>query len=359
MFLEKIFDVTVDVKNPINFCADKERHLLAELRNTYLGHCFKGAYIIRIKGILNSSACRIISTNASGEGYVDVQFLAEVAVFSRWDILVGVRVVNHQQMIVGTYEAQSVPDQDPHAKNARAVVSLLASRTVETLAEGQTVPVRVVMAQHQPLKPQAAVVGVLLTCDKIAPVYRLRGKLDQAAKIELGPVLEVIEAELRAREAIIATRKADMWFFELLLYAYRSAETGPGRVDQEIPAGDTPWVGPPGLLPVEDGATPQNVLEIVRRVIHGEAVQVNGYWSRSLALYRSSPLVAMAEEPPAEWQLAIDGAPRAVFAEFLKNILDFLTAVRELAEFYNTRELIDRHRNVWAVMRSEQKALAT
>jgi DNA-directed RNA polymerase subunit E'/Rpb7 len=361
MYLEKLFDVTVDVRNPINFCADKERHLLAELRNTYLGRCFKGAYITRIKEIRHMSACRISSTNASGEGSIDVQFLAEVVVFSKWDILVGVRVASHQQMVAGSYEASGLPDQESGVKNARAAVILMASRAVETLAVGQLVPVRVFAVQHQPLQPQASVVGVLLACEKAAPVYRLRGRLDQSAKIELAPMLDVIDAELRAREVFIASRKPDLWFFELLLYGYRPSRAGQGSeaTDQTIPTGvgaDAPqWTGPGGLLPIEEGAEPQNVLEIVRRVVEGETVPVTGCWSRSLALYRSSPLAARAEEPPAGWQPPIDGTPRAVFAEFLKNILDFLAAVREMAELYNTRELIEQHRNVWAAVRAEQK----
>jgi hypothetical protein len=239
---------------------------------------------------------------------------------------------------------------------------LVATRAVETLGVGQLVPVRVIAAQHQPLQSQAAIVGTLLTCDNRAPVYRLRGKLDQAARIELMPMLAAIDAELRARETFIATRKPDLWFFEQLLYGYRTVAASGRRdiADQTIPTGgadDPQWTGPGGLLMVEDGAEPQNVLEIVRRAVEGESVPLSGCWSRSLALYRSSPLAARAEELPTGWQPAIDGAPRAVFAEFLKNILDFLTAVREMAELYNTRELIDQHRNVWIALRAEQKAI--
>jgi hypothetical protein len=97
----------------------------------------------------------------------------------------------------------------------------------------------------------------------------------------------------------------------------------------------------------------------VRRAIAGENVPVAGVWSRSLALYRSSPLVGVARgAPPAAWT-TVDGTPRAVFAEFLKNILDFLVATRELIEVYNTRELLDnKHHNLWGVMRAAQRPAA-
>jgi hypothetical protein len=368
MLFEKVIDATVNVRNPINFCADKERHVMAELRNTFVGRCFKGAFIVQIVSVLQESLCRLTSTNASGEGYIDVQFVAQVAVFSRWDILVGVEIVSHQQMLVGTYDARpplaarGAGGEEPAqaavgTKNARAVVSLLASKAVEALAVGQKISVRVVMAQHQPLQPQAAVVGTLLVCDQAAPVYRLRGALDGAAKAELGPVLAAIELELEARAALVESRKADLWFFELLLYAYRGTTTPP---DQQVPGpGGTAWGGPGGLRPLEEGAIPQNVLQLVRRAVDGEAVPVAGYWSRSLALYRSSPLAAQAAALPPGWSEAATGEPRAVFAEFLKNILDFLVAIRQMAELYNTRELVDSHRGLWTAMRSIQKPVAT
>ena len=83
---------------------------------------------------------------------------------------------------------------------------------------------------------------------------------------------------------------------------------------------------------------------------------VSGYWARSLSLYRSSPLAARAlQTPPEAWSPSVDSTPRAAFALFLKNILDFLVATREMVELYDTREVLDAHRNVWAVMRAAQK----
>jgi len=366
MLLEKVIEATVDVRNPIDFCADKNRHLMAELQNTYVGRCYKGAFVVRIKGIIQASSCRLSTTSVTGEGSVDVQFLAEVVVFSRWDILVGVEIVSAQQILVGKYKAPSEQprqlrsaeggaDADPDGPSAKAVVTILASKAVETLAVGQKIAVRVVLAKHEPMQPQASVVGTLLVCDQAAPVYRLRGALDPSARAELEPLLRAIEAELEARAALVETRRADVWFFELLLYAYRPAK-GAKTADQAIDAwpGGPAWEGPGA--PLAAGAETRSVLDIVRRVVGGATVPVAGIWSRPLALYRSSPLAAVAPaDAPADWAPPDDGNPRAVFAEFLKNILDFLAAVREMAELYNTRELIDGHRNLWTVMSSAQK----
>jgi len=354
MLHEKVFEVTVNVHNPINFCADKDRHLMAELRKSYAGRCYKGCFIVQVLSVLHPSACHISKTNCTGEGFVDVRFVALVRAFSKWDILVGVEVVSHQQIVVGTYEA---PGSDGDDKRARAVVTVLASKAVETLAVGQTISVRVYRALHQPMQKQASVVGTLLTCDQIAPVFHLRGTLDSSAAIELEPMLLAVETELAARAELVKTRKADLWFFEMLLYAYR-ADGKPGKdltIESKRAGGAIPeWVGP-GQLVESEPDTAKNVLDIVRRVVReGETVHVGGYWSRPLNLYRSSPLAASAAEPLAGWPDAIDGSPRQVFATYLKNILDFLVASRELTLLYGTQELIDKHLNVFGVMRAAQ-----
>ncbi len=385
MEFEKCFDGTIDVANPIDFCADK-RHLIAAVRDKYAGRCFKGAYILGIKSILDKSACHIVRTNGSGEGYIDVRFLADVAVFSRWDILTGVEIVSHQQMLVGVYEgapnygnldAEQPPAEQPPAEQppggqppggqapkARSVVAVLASKAVESIAVGQKIAVRVLHASHTPMHSQASVVGALLVCDQSARAYRLRGALDQSARAELAPMFAAVESELKARAALIKTRKADLWFFELLLYAFRDSGAGapnaPGK-DSEFLAweGGPVWSGPHALQPLEAGVKAVSALDIVRRVVvDGESVPVTGVWSRSLALHRSSPLVAVARgegvAAPSAW-VVVDGTPRAVFAEILKNILDFLVATRELILVYSSRDLINSHINLWSVMRSAQR----
>lgn len=356
MLLEKVIDATVNVRNPIDFCADKPRHLLADLRNTYVGRCFKGAYIVRIESILRSSACHLSTTNTSGEGYIDVQFLAKVIVFSRWDILVGVEVASHQQLLIGTYKATA----GPSIAKAEAVVTVLASKLVEPIAVGQRIPVRVLMAEHQPMQTQAALIGTLLTCDQLAPVYRLQGDLDPSARADFASLLAEIEIELGARAELVRTRKADLWFFELLLYSYRA--DSPPATDQSVPswAGAPDWEGPEHLVPAEiPGAKSMNILEMAHQVIQGETIQMTGLWVRPTTLYRSSPLAIMATELPPEWMSAVtSGTPRAVFVLFLKNILDFLVATREMAELYNTRQLMDSHYSLWAAMRSVQKPVS-
>lgn len=353
MEFEKIFKGTVDIPNPIDFCTNEDHQLIDDLRTKYKGRCFKGAYILDIISILDKSACHIVKTNGSGDGYMDVCFSARVHVFSRWDILNGIEIVSQQQMLVGVYNGGEVK-----SKNPQAVVSVLASKAIESFTTGQIISVRVLLPQHSPMQTQASIIGSILVCDKTAPIYKLIGSLDQSSRAELAPMLAMVESELNLRSQIVKTRKADLWFFEILLYSYREITIDASKSDQTINSWNNGpiWEGPSQLHNSDTEVA--NILDIIRRVVDGETVSVTGYWSRSTSLYRSSPLVAFSSKQFKSREAVItDGFPRTVFPEFLKNILDYLVTTRELVSIYNTRELIEKHLNLWGIMRSAQQII--
>jgi hypothetical protein len=376
MLHTKVFSATVDVADVCNFCADKDRHLMAALHDRFAGRCFGGCFVMDILKVLKASACHLVRTNSSGEGYIDVEFLAQVTVFCRWDILVGVKILNHQPMLIGVYGSTDTLERPLApldqagglAKPCRAVVTARGSKAVETLAVGQLAAVRIIACEHPPMKDHAAVVGVLLTCDNVAPVYKIRGGLDQAARVELAPILDAVEKELLVREELIKTRRADFWFFESLLFAFREGASSKGSIPSlpetlAVPTwdGGPVWEGPVRPVPANTGELAENIVAIVHRVVRGgETVPVAGTWSRPLSVHRSSPLAAVVrgkDAVSADWAPAVESTPRAVFAEFLKNILDFLVAVRELVQVYSTKEMIEKHYNLWSAMRAAQKPL--
>jgi hypothetical protein len=333
MLIDQAIDTTLLVRDVIAFCVDKHARALAELREQYAGRCFKGTYIVEIKAITRISSCRIATTNNSAEGTIDVQFVAGTHAFSRWDILVGVEIVSQQGMLTGLYVADD---------GARAVVTLLASRAVETLTVGQRIAVRVVVAQHQPMQTHAAVVATLLTCDSRAAVYSVRGSLDVRLAPELGDLLGRIRSELAARTTLLGTNRAAVFMFEALLYSH-PPELG---VDTTHPTvGGLEWQGPP----TRSAPAAVDLLALVQRATE-MPTDMTGGWTRGLALCRSSPLV-QREDPLG----AVDATPRAVVGEMLKNMLDYLVAVRELVALYPTAAALSANANVWSAMRAAQR----
>jgi hypothetical protein len=345
--MNKVFDTTVPVADPINFGANKNGHLLMVLRDIYEGKCWKGSFIRKITEVVHAGAINIESTNTSARGYVDVQFAADVVVFSMWDILVGVtRSPAFPEMLICEY----------NSGGARAVVTLAVTKAAETIAIGQRFPARVIMAEHSPMRQSASIVATLLTCDQSAAVVRLSGVLDGAtAAPELAALLERVEEELVRRQSLDRKR---VRFFERLLYAYQSdAKAEDTSTTIEAWKGGAVWEGPAQIEGESaDRAEAVSVVDTVRRAVGGESVDVSGVWSRSLDLYRSSPLVRCADEKvPEKWGAIAESVPRAAFAEYMKNILDFLVCIREMVELYNTPELEKSNANIWAVMRTAQR----
>jgi hypothetical protein len=244
---------------------------------------------------------------------------------------------------------------------AQAFVVLVPSRGAEVLAEGLRVPVRIAKAEHAP-RSQAVMTAVLLTCDTAAPVYRLRGSLDPATAAEMMPMVKRIENELSAREALLhAGHSASVAFFEALLYAYRRPKAAgkPDLAQAPVTAwAGVEWRGPEPLGAPAAGYTFRSIPEIVRTAAAGTAVLVAGTWSRPLCVYRSSPLVAFAERGAADTEDApIDEPPRVVFAQYLKDMLDFLIAIRELATDHASPETNEKYAGLWGAMRAAQIAV--
>jgi hypothetical protein len=338
MLIEKLYAETLDVEDPENFCADPERYISTYLRRRFVGRCRKGAFIVRIIKVVRRSHCRLKVTDLSGEGYVDVEFQAEVSLVAQWDILTGIVVASRAQLIVGKTEVEGV-----------TVATLLPTPEAETVREGQTVAMRVLRMQYNPDQAQATAVGPLLTCDKAAPVFRVTGTLTPDDCRALAPLAARVRSLLSTRAALAETRQDDLAFFESLLYTYPRVKDGePSSVESKDAV---PWVGP-ASYPLPAGTESANILDLVA----GAGVDVTGVWSRDLTIHRSSPLVSRltGPAPPPRWTVAAGSLPRTAFASMLKTVHDFLKAENEMVALYGTREDIEAHKNIWLVMRGAQ-----
>lgn len=324
MILEKVFEVTINISNPINFCTNKKQHIITELNNIYVNKCYMGSYIIDIIDVLQSSSCRIVNTNSSGNGIIDVKFLANVFILNSWDILIGIEVEKNQSLIVGKYKKPNLTiDVTFKPTNIQA----------NSLTIGQLVPVRVVKAIHKPKESRIAVAAVLLTCDRKAIAYRVKGEIAKSAIPEIQLLFNNISEELKLRSNI---KKEIVMFFESLVYSYRNMS----KSTEKITFGDTFWEGPKNNI---SNSNPINLFDTLN-------MDLTGFWSRPLGICRSSPLLILSQEKPIEYILT---APHLMIIELAKNILTFLIAIREFSETY-TPELITSHENIWNMMRYSQ-----
>lgn len=332
MIIEKIFEITLNVSNPINFCVNKKHHVIIELNNNYVFKCYMGSFIIKINEILQMSSCKIISTNSSGYGIIDVQFSADVYILNSWDILIGVEVGKNQSLIVGKYIKDSI-EIDITIKPTNIQPNLLNVK--------QIIPIRIIKAFHKPKSNQITAAGVLLTCDKKTIVYKVKGDNSKIITNELQFILNDIKKELIIRDKLIKTHKYEITFFESLLYSYKHTTKDTEKIktiDGII------YEGPINNI---NNLTIKNLFD----VIYDNNIDLTGYWYRPLGVYRSSPLLAFSTDKIDDYILS---NPQILMIEFAKNILNYLTAIREFIEVYNSPELIKLHENVWNIMRQNQ-----
>ena len=322
MILEKIFDVTLNISNPINFCTNKSHYIMTELNNMYANKCFMGTYIIEVIELLQSSSCRIINTNSSGDGIIDVRFSANVFILNTWDVLIGVEIEKNQSLIVGSYKKpELIIDVTFKPTNIQAT----------SLTIGQLIPVRIVKAIHKPRENKIAAAAILLTCDKKATIYRVKGEILKSAIPEIQMLFDMIINELKMREKL---NKQTIRFFESLVYSYKHMD----KADDKVKVDNTYWEGPKN--------NESNIVNIFDSI----NMDLTGFWSRPLHICRSSPLLVVSQTKPTEYVLT---APHLMIIDFAKNILTFLKAIRECCETY-TPALITTHENIWNMMRSTQ-----
>ena len=345
IFNKKII-TTFNIKNPINFCTNKLEHIRNLIDNQYIGHCWAGAFILSIKELNEDdiSGCSICKTNTSGEGIINVKFTAEVIMFKHMDILIGVEIVHNQTMILGLYESlpkliRAIVSIPPTSKHLSSIPLI---KSIEALSIGQKIPIRIIDANHSPMAKEATIFGSLLVCDKVTSIYKLQGILNSSAKQDLLPLLTAIQEELLIRNSM----DDKFLYFEKNLYSYREKQ-GENLIIKTENYAD--WLGPPAIT--EKNII--NLLEFINKAIDTkQGLSVTGYWSRSLTIYRSSPMIKFTEECSEVY--IEEGNITSVFIRFLKNMLDFLMAIRQMSDLYNTPEMIKSHKNIWESMQAVQ-----
>lgn len=350
MLIEKIYAVTIDVHDPEDYCVRPDEYILTHLRRRFTGRNHQGAHIVKILKILRRSDCRIKETNLSGEGYIDVKFLARVMALGLWDIVTGVLVTSLTPLTVGKAMREEgkllvnvLPKLPKFGGEGQGVPVRL----------GQTVAVRISSIIYPPDQRQATIVGPLLTCDLSAPAFLLATDLTEQDALTLEPLATRVRAQLKTRAALVKTRREDVFFFETLLYAYAFNLERPQQAVESAEA--EPWVGPGGVdLPT--GVTAVNLLSLLSGARRGGG-KTQGVWCRDLSLYRSSPLAAFAAEPLPQWAEPLALPPLTAFTAMLQTVHEFAKAVNEMVETYTSQEHLNEHKNIWLAMRSVQSTL--
>lgn len=326
MIFEKVFEVTINITNPINFCINKYQNTLISLNNIYENKCYLGTFILKINNILKISSCKIINTNSSSGGLVDVRFSADVYILNQWDIIIGAKIKEKSDIAISDYEKN----------NVKICITFKPTNIhVNTLAVNQLLPIRIVKSICKPNYNYIIAIGILLTCDKKSVIYKVKGKVNENALSEINLILNDIKNEIMLRTELMKTKRNEILFFESLLYSYKNTNKSTEfiQINNDIKY--------EGLINNIEGLTAHNIFNIID-------INLDGFWSRPLGIYRSSPIIALNNNTNTDNYVLTN--PNALIIEMAKNILTSLITIREFIEIYNTPELIKSHENIWVMM---------
>jgi hypothetical protein len=360
---EKRFIISILVSDPFNpnLSINTENYILGVLNEQYVGKCYNGALILKINTIDEISSCEIITTNLLGNGNINVKFTAMIRRFYPGEFLPNVWVQKTQPSILGSY----AEDNDGISVMAYIMIPYgiqfepsPLKQSIMTIREHQRIPMRVIDVYHKCANPIPAIGATLLVCEKKYNKYIITSSVGKGIKKMLSPLMKRIEEELQLRNDITPDIKENILFFESLLYSYRSKE----NKENKITSTNFPeWAGPNEIPMSVDGEV-INLLDYLHNIDDNIANDnIIGIWSRPLNIYKSSPNAVFRKLSPGEELdmeadplLIEEGSPESVFIRFLKDILDYLSIVRKMAEYYIDNATLMSHKNIWDAMKEVQ-----
>jgi DNA-directed RNA polymerase subunit E'/Rpb7 len=354
----KNFVVSILIVDPMssNLSTNKENYILTILNEKYVGKCYNGAFIVKIDKIIDISSCAIIITNLECNGNINVQFVAKVRIFYPGEFISGVHIKKTQLSILGDYTEETddgtIKTYIMIPMGVRFEPSPL-KHSILSIKENQRIPMRIIDVHHKCANSNPAIGATLLVCDQKYYKYVITTPLSKNIDILILPLMERIETEMQLRNSITDPDiQQNILFFESLLYSYQIDSKSAKKINissEKFPS----WSG---LEQITNASGQINVLDFVYSIIEGKN-NVIGTWSRPLFIARSSPL-AIYEENKIDISDEItleEGNPDTVFIRYLKDILDYLTIIRKMSEYYTDKAMIMAHKNIWDAMREVQK----
>jgi hypothetical protein len=324
MYLKR-FATSIDVDNPVSFCVNIDENILAVVKSEFEGICFKGSYITEVVKITQRSSCKIVCTNLDGGCVIDVEFLARIEMYGKWDIITCMKIEKKENIILGSV-AKNISDTKQFS---HMTICLKPTKETEIFSVGDYIPVRVIQIYYPPMKKEMVIFGILMTCEKTSAIYYVTDKIPENFSATNSGLINKIKEEMVLRKKI-DTKK--LTFFENLFHSYDQSSSEIKEVDG--------WIGPE----FKKNSCDLNIFDVLKN-----ESGVSGYWTRNMDIYRSSPYITKLRSP-SESNKIINERAEIVFLSYLKNIYNYLVAIREMTELY-TDEAIVTHEKLWMAIR--------
>lgn len=319
MIINKIIEIGIDIKNPINFFSNTYDNILRYLRETYENKCFRSCFITEIRRIIKYSEPIIDQEQDHCFAKLNVQFEVNSIAYTNGDIINGCEVINKDK--TGSILCSS----------KYACIGLKAHKYLQSIKLNQLISIVVGDASYHPGSDKISVKGLPLLLDKEPDLYYIdTSKLTTDQKDIVNDFIYKIKIEEKKQEEVLESNKRAWDFFDDRLYSYKK--------EQEIPKDAT-----------EISIFLDNIDE--KYLINGELI---GWVSRDPKIRPSRPIMYYYKKPPENMISKNDVNDLGVYLAILNNYHNYIRTIREMTEIYNTEELIGDHKNIWKIFQKSK-----
>lgn len=305
MIITKIIVIGIDVRDPIGLFSDPN-NVLQIVARKYEGRCYMQCYILKVNRIIKTGECLINQFGDPSKATISVVCEVSALVFAPGEVVNGCEVKNQSEMghtLCETEHACMVVKADP---------------TFASIAQGQIVPLKVITARYNIGAEKVSITAEFFKLERNVVVHELIGVIDAPGQAIIDRILAKISAEEELAEQLKTQKKTAWETFNTMLYPFRAI------------------VAPANTNTIHD-------------MLKGKGTR---YVSRDPKIYRTSPglyIYSDVSAIPKEAIIRRESPPLGVIVDMLESYRAGLQMVREMVETYSTKELLDRHDNLWRI----------
>ena len=281
------YDHTINIEKPCLFLRNKNDNITKILNNTFLNTCWKGSFILKIIEVNKSSCLRIISTNNSAFGAMNICFTANVLNYSKNDIILGCSICIFENKYSAT--------------NDNISAALVKSEYNKILTKDMKIPLVVdnIVNYKSSCKSINLLANILLPI-LTTNVYQLNGILDKKTMNNTTKLISLIEEQ----ENLI--NNPEVIKYSLLFSSIKNPKTKGG-------------------------------INIINFIKNNDKINMEGYWSIDLNYRSDLPIIIKTNETKNE---CINATLSVAFYDMLYQIFAFRAGMINMYNYYkdNTEE---------------------
>lgn len=321
MRVNRLITTAVDIQDTVSIYSDIQQNLLNILANRYVGRCLRGVLIESVDKLVQISPCFINQDGDPTHGTINVIMKVKAILFEPGEVIVGCRVIRRIP--------QAIICQHKHA-----AIMLTPAPILDSVAIGQIISVRVITSKYDLNASAISVSAIPFVPVAPTSIYKISAGKDGAVAEFLADEL----ADIAAIEAEIEeVKNTDSFkFFAGLL------DPNMAGANKSSAAAASPAKQP----------NVKQIREIVETLAEPLII------SRGYGCPTGEPVVAVLTD--AELKTAAVAASDLLPAAdalllVLRHYRYYLQSVIDHINTYNTPEILNSHKNIWAIIAMKSK----